>query len=79
MISDPLYLFKNFRTKILGDNPDLSFKVFGKKPIKAEIIESILNLGEVLTDKGSLAKMRYCHQLNIFTVFKSNTNIFKIK
>lgn len=83
MISDPLHIFKNFRTKILRDNTVLSFNFFGAKPINSEIIESILNLGEALTDKGSLAKMRDCHPLNIFTIsntiklfYKSNKDDF---
>ena len=39
--------------------------------IIAELIEEILNLGDALTDRSSLAKMRDCHPLNIFTISNS--------
>lgn len=39
--------------------------------MNSAIINSILELGPALTDKGNLAKLHDCHALNIFTISNS--------
>ena len=82
MNSDPLHIFKNFRSKLLTDltvvNPQTK-----NSPINSEAIEDILHLGSALTDRGSLAKLHDCYPINIFTIgnsikifYKSNPETF---
>lgn len=76
MNSDPLHIFKNFRSKLLTDltvvNPQTK-----NSPINSEAIEDILHLGSALTDRGSyssfssLAKLHDCYPINIFTIGNS--------
>lgn len=76
MNSDPLHIFKNFRSKLLTDlvvvNPQTK-----NTPINSEIIEEILHLGSALTDRGSLAKLHDCHPINIFTIGNSIKIFYK--
>lgn len=82
MNSDPLHIFKNFRSKLLTDltvvNPQTK-----NSPINSEAIEDNLHLGSALTDRGSLAKLHDCYPINIFTIgnsikifYKSNPETF---
>lgn len=68
MISDPLHIFKNGRSKILRDNTVVNLDNFGDGVINSIEIEKILKIGDALADKSSLGKMRDCYPLNLFTI-----------
>lgn len=60
---------KNFRSKILTDKAIIN--LLSEEAIKSFEIEKILKLGEALTSNGSLAKLRDCFPLNMFTIGNS--------
>ena len=69
-LSDFLHILKNARTRLLFSM--IKVNPFDESPpIHVEILEEILHLGNPLTEKSSLAKMRDQYPLNIFTIYNA--------
>ena len=66
-ISDTLHILKNLRSKLLTDT--LVYDPFNDPiPFRSNDFEKILNLGEALTNKTSLAKLRDSFPLTLFQI-----------
>lgn len=65
-ISDPLHLYKNWRSRILNNkvviNPYVNCASINSKGINIEI-----KLGSVLEDKSTIGKMRDIYPVTLFT------------
>lgn len=65
-----LHLLKNFRSKLLT-NVMIVNPFTQNSPINSIKLNSILDLGGALLDRGSLAKLHDCHPLNLFKIGNS--------
>ena len=66
MISDFLHLLKNARSRML--NGAVTINAQGLGPFTSTMMNNVLHLGDALTDKSVLGKMKDIYPLQIFTL-----------
>lgn len=66
-VSDPLHFGKNMRGKLLDHNI-VATLASQKCAVNADTLQRILNLGDTLTDKSSLGRMRDYYVTRLFTL-----------